>query len=262
MNTQKVEEYIIEWLIKYKNQNNLNGFVVGVSGGIDSAVTSTLCSKTGIETLCLDLPIKQESSQQSRAKHHINWLKRKFECVHSNSIDLSNLFQEFEKIIPEEKIESIKKHSLANTRARLRMLTLYYFASIKNYIVVGTGNKIEDFGIGFFTKYGDGGVDISPIADLTKSEVYKLAKHLKIDKRIIDAKPTDGLWDDNRTDEEQIGATYDEMEWAMQQKKLGKSSTDFSKRDKEILEIYEAHNRKNLHKMIEIPVCKIPEKLK
>ena len=262
MNTKKVEEYIIKWLISYKNRNNINGFVVGVSGGIDSAVTSTLCSKTGIKTLCIDIPIKQELSQHSRAKNHINWLKKKFECVDSNSIDLSKMLEEFEKIVHEEKTESLKKHALANTRARLRMLTMYYFASLKKYIVVGTGNKVEDFGIGFFTKYGDGGVDISPIADLTKSEVYKLAKHLKIDKRIIDANPTDGLWDDNRTDEQQIGATYDEIEWAMNQKMIGKISRDFNGREKEIFDIFENHHNNNKHKMTKIPICIIPPELK
>ena len=262
MNTQKVKEYIIQWLINYKNENNLNGFIVGVSGGIDSAVTSTLCSKTGIETLCLDMPIKQEASQHSRAKYHINWLKDKYESVDSKSIDMTNMLKEFEKIVSTEKIGCDQNHALANTRARLRMLTLYYFASLNNYVVVGTGNKVEDFGIGFFTKYGDGGVDISPIADLTKSEVYKLAKHLEIDKTIIDANPTDGLWDDNRTDEQQIGAKYDEIEWVMQQKEAGKNSDDFKGREREVFEIFEKHHSNNKHKMTTIPTCIIPEELK
>ena len=262
MNTQKVKEYIIQWLINYKNENNLNGFIVGVSGGIDSAVTSTLCSKTGIETLCLDMPIKQEASQHSRAKYHINWLKDKYESVDSKSIDMTNMLKGFEKIVPKEKIGYSQNHALANTRARLRMLTLYYFASLNNYVVVGTGNKVEDFGIGFFTKYGDGGVDISPIADLTKSEVYKLAKHLEIDKTIIDANPTDGLWDDNRTDEQQIGAKYDEIEWVMQQKEAGKNSDDFKGREREVFEIFEKHHSNNKHKMTTIPTCIIPEELK
>ena len=161
-----------------------------------------------------------------------------------------------------EKIGCDQNHALANTRARLRMLTLYYFASLNNYVVVGTGNKVEDFGIGFFTKYGDGGVDISPIADLTKSEVYKLAKHLEIDKTIIDANPTDGLWDDNRTDEQQIGAKYDEIEWVMQQKEAGKNSDDFKGREREVFEIFEKHHSNNKHKMTTIPTCIIPEELK
>ena len=262
MNTQKVKEYIIQWLIDYKNKNNLNGFVVGVSGGIDSAVTSTLCSKTGIKTLCLDMPIKQEASQHSRAKYHINWLKNKYESVDSKSIDMTNMLKEFEKIVSIEKIGCDQNHALANTRARLRMLTLYYFASLNNYVVVGTGNKVEDFGIGFFTKYGDGGVDISPIADLTKSEVYKLAKHLEIDKTIIDANPTDGLWDDNRTDEQQIGAKYDEIEWVMQQKEAGKNSDDFNGREREVFEVFEKHHSNNKHKMTTIPTCIIPAELK
>ena len=177
-------------------------------------------------------------------------------------MDLSNLFKEFEKSIPEEKIKFLKTHALANTRARLRMVALYYFASVNNYVVVGTGNKVEDFGIGFYTKYGDGGVDISPIADLNKSEVYELAEHLKIDNALIEAKPTDGLWDDNRTDEEQIGATYNEIEWAMQQKKLGKKISDFNGREKEVFEVFEKHQNNNLHKMNPIPICKIPNNLK
>jgi NAD+ synthase len=263
MNTRKVEEYIVQWLIDYKNQNNINGYIIGVSGGIDSAVTSTLCAKTGLKTLCLDIPIKQNLSEHSRAKNHIKWLKEKFGIsVYSNAMDLSNVFKEFEKIMPEEKIKFLKTHALANTRARLRMLTLYYFASLNNYVVVGTGNKVEDFGIGFYTKYGDGGVDISPIADLSKSEVYELAEHLEIGNKIIAAKPTDGLWDDNRTDEEQIGASYDEIEWAMQQKELGKKLKDFNGREKEVFEIFEKHHNNNLHKMKPIPICKIPSKLK
>ena len=259
MNTQKVKEYIIQWLINYKNENNLNGFIVGVSGGIDSAVTSTLCSKTGIETLCLDMPIKQEASQHSRAKHHINWLKDKYESVDSKSIDMTNMLKEFEKIVSIEKIGCDQNHALANTRARLRMLTLYYFASLNNYVVVGTGNKVEDFGIGFFTKYGDGGVDINPIADLLKSEVYLLAKELKINADILAAPPTDGLWEDNKNDEEQIGASYSELEWAMN---YSKKNTILNKRQKEVLKIYGQLNKRNQHKMHPIPVCKIPKHLK
>jgi len=263
MNTKKVEEYIVQWLIDYKNQNKINGYVVGISGGIDSAVTSTLCAKTGLQTLCLDIPIRQDLSQHSRAKNHIKWLKEKFgNWIYSNQIDLSNVFKEFENITPDEKIDYLKAHALANSRARLRMTTLYYFASLNNYIVVGTGNKVEDFGIGFFTKYGDGGVDISPIADLTKSEVYQLAEYLKIDQEIINAKPTDGLWEDNRTDEEQIGASYNEIEWAMKQKSLGKNPKDFKGRENEVFKIFEKHNRNNQHKMKSIPVCIIPDKFK
>ncbi len=233
MNKRKVEEYIVQWLINYKNQNNINGYIIGISGGIDSAVTSTLCAKTGLRTLCLDMPIKQALSEHSRAKNHIKWLKEKFgSWIYSDQIDLSSVLKEFEKILPEEKIKVLKTHALANTRARLRMTALYYFASLNNYVVVGTGNKVEDFGIGFYTKYGDGGVDISPIADLSKSEVYELAEYLKIDSTLIEAKPTDGLWDDNRTDEDQIGASYNELEWAMKQDELGKTIADFDGREK------------------------------
>ena len=263
MDTQKVEEYIVQWLIDYKVQNKINGYVIGISGGIDSAVTSTLCAKTGLQTLCLDIPIRQNLSQHSRAKNHIKWLKEKFgNCICSNQIDLSSVFNEFKNTIPDEKKTFLQELALANTRARLRMTALYYFASLNNYIVVGTGNKVEDFGVGFYTKYGDGGVDISPIADLTKSEVYQLAEYLKIDKEIINAKPTDGLWEDNRTDEEQIGASYNEIEWAMKQKNLGKTLKDFKGRENEVFRIFEKHNRNNQHKMKSIPVCIIPEKLK
>ena len=258
MNTQKVTEYIIQWLINYKNENNLNGFIVGVSGGIDSAVTSTLCSKTGIETLCLDMPIKQEASQHSRAKHHINWLKDKYESVDSKSIDMTNMLKEFEKIVSIEKIGCDQNHALANTRARLRMLTLYYFASLNNYVVVGTGNKVEDFGIGFFTKYGDGGVDVSPIADLLKTEVYCLGETLGICSSILEAEPSDGLWDDKRTDRDQIGASYSELEWAMNFDNKSKISA----RQKIVLEIYRKLNNTNKHKMKRIPVCVIPDKIK
>lgn len=258
MNTKKVEEYIIQWLIDYKNQNKINGYVVGISGGIDSAVTSTLCAKTGLQTLCLDIPIRQNLSQHSRAKNHIKWLKEKFgNWIYSEQIDLSNVFEEFENITADKKIDYLKAHALANSRARLRMTTLYQISASKNGIIVGTGNKIEDFGIGFFTKYGDGGVDISPIGDLLKSEVYNLARSLKILKEIQRAEPTDGLWEDNRTDYEQIGATYQEIEWAM--KNLEKC--DLNQKEKDLVKLYKNYNKINKHKMSSIPICLIPKEL-
>ena len=169
---EKVERHIIKWLKDYLNKSKMQGFVVGVSGGIDSAVTSTLCAKTGFKLLCLEMPIKQESSQDSRASDHINWLKKNFKNVSSSRISLDKVFSSFTEIIPKTKNHDAQFHSLANTRARLRMTSLYYFAALNNYLVAGTGNKVEDFGVGFYTKYGDGGVDISPIADLNKTQVF------------------------------------------------------------------------------------------
>ena len=206
------------------------------------------------------MPIKQNEDQYLRAERHIQWLKKKFDNVESIDIDLTNIFKEFKLSV--ENSSSSNKLALANTRSRIRMMTLYYYATINNSIVVGTGNKVEDFGVGFYTKYGDGGVDISPIADLMKSEVRSLAKFLKINEEIILAKPTDGLWDDTRTDEEQIGANYDELEWAMNEIERGKKYTDFEGRKKEVIEILTRFNTQNTHKMIPIPICKIPERLK
>ena len=261
MNSKKIIENITNWLKKYSKESNTNGFIVGVSGGIDSAVTSTLCAKTGLPTLCLDLPILQGKQEHSRATKHIKWLKNKYKNTDSKTIDLSESFLSFKNSV---EINSKKNNllSLANTRSRLRMATLYYFAGLKNYIVVGTGNKVEDFGIGFYTKYGDGGVDISPIADLYKTEVIEISKELKIIKKIILAKPTDGLWDDARTDEDQIGATYEELEWAMKEKDYGKNSLDFSGRKKKVFEILNEFNKQNFHKMNPIPIYIIPEELR
>ena len=184
-------KFIVDWIKNYKETNNLNGFVVGVSGGVDSALTSTLCAVSGIKTLCLNMPIKQKVEQYQRAERHIQWLKKKFDNVESVDINLTKVFNQFKLSV--ENDSSMNKLALANTRSRIRMMTLYYYATINNSIVVGTGNKVEDFGVGFYTKYGDGGVDISPIADLMKSEVFELSKELKINNEILEAKPTDGL---------------------------------------------------------------------
>ena len=256
---EKVERYIIKWLKDYLNKSKMQGFVVGVSGGIDSAVTSTLCAKTGFKLLCLEMPIKQESSQDSRASDHINWLKKNFKNVSSSRISLDKVFSSFTEIIPETKNHDAQFHSLANTRARLRMTSLYYFAALNNYLVAGTGNKVEDFGVGFYTKYGDGGVDISPIADLNKTQVFSLAEHLKILDSIQKASPTDGLWEDNRTDEDQIGASYPELEWAMEAHKNKLTKSNFTTRETEVFDIYLNFNKKNQHKMNPIPVCFIPK---
>ncbi|MGY8945700.1 MAG: NAD(+) synthase [Flavobacteriales bacterium] len=261
MNSSKISKNIIDWLKKYIENSKTKGFVIGVSGGIDSALASTLCANTGLPTLCLDMPIFQNENEQNRATNHIKWLSSNFNNVSSKTIDLGMTFDSFiDSIEGSNKTHNLL--SLANSRSRLRMTTLYYFASLNNNLVVGTGNKVEDFGIGFYTKYGDGGVDISPIADLYKTEVFELAKYLKINNEILVAKPTDGLWDDERTDEDQIGASYNELEWAMKQKELGKNSLEFKGREKEVYDILSKLNKQNLHKMNPIPIYLVPEELR
>jgi len=258
MQTDKVIEHIVNWLKDYATSAGIKGFVIGISGGIDSAVTSSLCAKTGLDLLCVEMPIHQADSQVSRAKEHINQLKGRFPNVSNVVVDLTPVFEGLKQTLPEALESEQLNLSLANTRARLRMTTLYYFAGLHKYLVAGTGNKVEDFGVGFFTKYGDGGVDLSPIADLMKSEVYALAKLLKVPHSIQQAKPTDGLWGDDRTDEDQIGATYDQLEWAMHQIEEGRTSNDFEGEQKRVLELYLKLHRANLHKMNPIPVCEIP----
>ncbi|MBT3741963.1 MAG: NAD(+) synthase [Polaribacter sp.] len=262
MNTEKVAEYIINWLKEYATNAKTNGFVVGVSGGIDSALTSTLCAKTGLPTLCVEMPIHQAESQVSRAEEHILQLKKRFENVSEVRVNLTSTFEDFKKTVPSTEGSTKLNLSLANTRARLRMTTLYYFAGLQGLLVAGTGNKVEDFGVGFYTKYGDGGVDLSPIADLMKSEVYELAAYLGVPNSIQKAQPTDGLFGDSRTDEDQIGASYDELEWAMNMQDEGKIFEDFSGREKEVFKIYTRLNTINQHKMMPIPVCEIPTNLK
>ncbi|WP_068597266.1 NAD(+) synthase [Vaginella massiliensis] len=262
MQTQKVVEHIVNWLKTYLENAHQKGFVIGISGGIDSAVTSTLCAMTGYPLLNLEMPIHQEKKQAERARKHIEWLKAKFDLIDSLEVDLSQTFDSFEAVVPKIDDPDKVNLALANTRARLRMTTLYYFAGLHNYLVAGTGNRIEDFGVGFFTKYGDGGVDISPIADLMKSEVYEIAAYLGIDHDIQKAKPTDGLFGDNRSDEDQLGASYDELEWAMNKVEEGKTVDDFDGREKEVLQIYIRLNRINQHKMVPIPMCEIPKEWK
>ena len=262
MKTEKVSELIVSWLKSYAQKNKISGFVVGVSGGIDSAVTSTLCAKTGLKVLCLEMPIKQNDEHVSRAKNHIQNLELKYKNVSSELIDLNSVFISFCKEVDSENHSLRNELALANTRARLRMTTLYYYAGTNNYLVVGTGNKVEDFGVGFYTKYGDGGVDLSPIADLLKSEVVKLGIYLEISELIIKAKPSDGLYADSRSDEDQLGATYDELEWAMRVEDHNtKTENEFSSREKKVLGIYRSLNSKNKHKMVPIPICKIPNNL-
>ena len=244
MNTTKKVEFIKDWIQKYVDSMPVKAksLVIGISGGIDSSVSSTLCAMTGMKTIVLSMPIKQKSAQHDLSLSHQEWLKKNFSNVEGHTIELDNLFGAFESSL--SKFDN--EHGMANSRARLRMTTLYQVAAANHGIVVGTGNKVEDFGVGFYTKYGDGGVDISPIADCNKTEVWELGKELKILKEIIDAPPTDGLWDDGRTDEGQLGLSYKELEEAM--------NNESSKNRDKYLKIRKA----NLHKMEPIPVCKIP----
>ena len=262
MNTEKVTQYIVKWLKDYAENAGVNGFVVGISGGIDSAVTSALCAKTGLQVLCIEMPIHQPKSHVSRGQEHISQLKERYNNVSDVKVDLTPVFEEFKTEISLDGKQTIVDMALANTRARLRMTTIYYHAGLLGLLVAGTGNKVEDFGVGFYTKYGDGGVDLSPIADLVKSEVYKIGEYLKVPKSIMKAAPSDGLFSDARSDEDQIGANYDELEWAMKMDDEGKTVEDFSGREKEVFNIFKRYNTANKHKMIPIPVCEIPENLK
>ncbi|WP_415582280.1 NAD(+) synthase [Flavobacterium longum] len=262
INTSAVNQHIVGWLKRYADNAKVSGFVVGISGGIDSAVTSTLCAQTGLRTLCVEMPIHQAESHVSRGREHISQLKARFENVEHIEVNLTPVFEAFKAEAPTF-AETHKLHlSLANTRARLRMTTLYYLAGIHGLLVAGTGNKVEDFGVGFFTKYGDGGVDLSPIADLMKSDVVALGHYLNVPESILKAAPSDGLFADSRSDEEQLGASYDELEWAMLENENGKSAGDFSGREREVFEIYQRLNRANQHKMNPIPVCIIPDEWK
>lgn len=260
MKAIETADYITQWLADYASQVGSNGFVIGVSGGIDSATSSTLAARTGLPLVCVEMPIHQAASQVDRAVRHIEWLKKNYPNVQSQEVELSPIFDSFVNALPKvEGSQDKHEHSLVNTRARIRMTTLYYFAALHGHLVVGTGNKVEDFGIGFYTKYGDGGVDLSPIADLMKTEVYSIAKALGVNEDILVAPPTDGLWGDDRTDEDQIGASYPELEWAMEFKGDEKG---LSSRQAQVLGIYRRLNAANQHKMQAIPVCKIPKELK
>ncbi len=245
MKVSKKVVFIKDWILNYTNSmpKKANALVIGISGGIDSSVTSTLCAMTGIKTIVLTMPIKQIISQHDLSLKHEKWLKNKFKNVESHTIELDEVFKSFQLKLSDFGSE----HGLANSRARIRMTTLYQVAAANNGIVVGTGNKVEDFGVGFYTKYGDGGVDISPIADCTKTEVWELGKELSILEEIIQAQPTDGLWDDGRTDVGQLGLTYQELEDAI----INSNSPHRSK--------YLEKRKLNLHKMQPIPVCKIPK---
>ena len=245
MQTSERITYIKSWISDYCKSmpKEPDSLVIGISGGIDSSVTSTICALTGKKTIVLSMPIKQMKEQHSLSLKHQEWLKNKFKNVEGYLVDLDEVFKSFKNSL--NKFDN--NHGFANSRARLRMTTLYQVAASKNGIVVGTGNKVEDFGVGFYTKYGDGGVDISPIADCTKSQVWEMGKNLKIIEEIIKAQPTDGLWDDGRTDVNQLGMSYQELEEAMQDSS--------NKNHKKYLEI----RKRNLHKMNPIPVCKIKD---
>ena len=262
MQVNQVVNHIVEWLKSYAINANSNGFVIGVSGGIDSAVTSTLCAKTGLNVHCLEMPIHQDSTHISRAQEHIAQLKKRFTNVSDSRVNLTPVFEQLKTELRIDEIDAKIELSLANTRARLRMSTLYYHAAVKGCLVAGTGNKVEDFGVGFYTKYGDGGVDLSPIADLLKSEVYELGKNLRVPQSIIDAAPSDGLFGDARSDETQIGASYPELEWAMAVEAKGHDIEDFKGREQEVFKIYKQYNTANKHKMEPIPVCMIPNEMK
>lgn len=259
MQTQKVIDHIVNWLKDYATKARVNGYVIGVSGGVDSGVVSTLAAMTGLKTLLIEMPIRQKADQVDRAQDHMNDLKSRFPNVETMSVDLTPAFEELYKTFDvKDDLYPNEKLAFANTRARLRMLTLYYYGQLNGLLVCGTGNKVEDFGIGFYTKYGDGGVDVSPIADLYKTEVYKLAKGLNLIKSIQEAIPTDGLWDVDRTDEQQIGATYPELEKI--QKEYGtKTADDYEGRDKEVFQIFDRMHKAAKHKIDPIPVCDIPE---
>ena len=259
VNWHEMGNRIAKWIRDYSKEYNISTLVVGVSGGIDSAVTSTLCAKTGLKTHVLNMPIHQNILQNELASKHIAWLNETYSNVVGHNIDLTNTYDLY--VQKDLASYDLSKLSLANTRARLRMTTLYAIAGNHEGLVVGTGNKVEDFGVGFFTKYGDGGVDISPIADLFKSEVYALADALGILVEIQNAPPTDGLWDDGRTDEEQIGATYEELEWAMHEIE-SPSKIDLGDRKKEVLELYKRLNKNNLHKMKSIPIFRMFDDLR
>jgi NAD+ synthase len=239
-------QFISNWIKNYTEMmpSKAQSLVIGISGGIDSSVSSTLSAMTGLKTIVLSMPIKQQSSQHDLSLKHQEWLIKNFKNVEAHTLNLDKLFETFENSLSEFKNE----HGMANSRARLRMTTLYQVAAATKGIVVGTGNKVEDFGVGFYTKYGDGGVDISPIADCKKTEVWEMGKSLNILKEIIEAAPTDGLWDDGRTDEGQLGLKYEELEEAM-------NNSNSVNREK-----YEKIRQMNLHKMESIPVCKIPNK--
>lgn len=250
----ELSDRIVRWLGDYVVQNSgIKAFVVGVSGGIDSAVSSTLAAKTGLPTYALGMPIHQKEDQETLSDAHLEWLQSNFPNVITHKFDLTKTFDTFQFAMKEF---GANKLALANSRSRLRMITLYQVATSVGGIVVGTGNKVEDYGVGFYTKYGDGGVDIAPIADLYKTEVWELGRHFGVDQRIIDASPTDGLWDDGRTDEDQIGTSYEMLEWVMEQG-LYEDPMFLNEEQTFAINTYQKFHNQNKHKMISIPTFKL-----
>ncbi len=263
LNASAVNIYLVDWLKKYAEQAGVDGFVVGVSGGVDSALTAVLCAQTGLPTACIEMPIHQPQSHVDRAWEGIHNLKERFSKVEGFRVDLTHTFDMHCSALGLDASNPMTHLALANTRSRLRMTTLYAHAQTRRALVVGTGNKIEDFGVGFFTKYGDGGVDISPIADLTKSEVYLLARFVGVSESILNAPPSDGLWHDDRSDEDQMGASYPELEWAMEERSRGIAhSPEWSTRQQEVMAIFVRLNGANQHKMCPIPVATLPENVR
>ena len=241
-NYEELKERIVKWIKDYADENKIQSLVVGVSGGIDSAVVSTLCAETGLPTFPLGMPIHQDSDQESLSDLHLAWLEKKYKNVKILKFNLTKVFEKFKEALQEYSHDDL---SLANSRSRIRMITLYQIAGKYNGIVVGTGNKVEDYGVGFYTKYGDGGVDFSPIADIYKTEVWELGRHLGVNEKIIEASPTDGLWYDKRTDEDQLGASYAQLEEAME---YGSGPA---------VNLFETFNGRNKHKMESIPTFKL-----
>jgi len=258
INAAAAAEHIIHWLRTYAESAGMRGFVVGVSGGIDSAVTSALCAATGLEVAVCDLPIRQATAERERGRAHMAALAARWPGVQEVTVDLGKTFDALVEALP-----AADGLAQANARARLRMTALYAVAAERQALVAGTGNKVEDFGVGFYTKYGDGGVDLSPIADLLKSEVYVLGAYLGVSAEILNAPPTDGLWGDGRTDEDALGASYDELEWAMEEeagRRFGHAPA--GERAAEVRALYRRLHAANRHKMVPIPVCILPDALR
>ena len=256
MQCDQIVQHIADWLQKKCVGSGREGFVIGISGGIDSAVTSALCAKTGLPTYAVLLPIHQREEEVRRGLEHCRWLEKHFANVEHTSVDLTTAFDTLAATLPDD---CRTDYVLANARSRLRMTTLYALAGGRSYVVCGTGNRVEDFGVGFFTKYGDGGVDLSPIADLSKTDVYAVAAELGIVESIREAVPTDGLWPDGRTDERQMGASYTEVEWAMD---FAGDESELTERQIEVLAIFRRLHDANKHKLNPIPVCVVPPELR
>ena len=266
MNSKQRIKHITKWIKQYATKNKIATLVVGISGGIDSSVVSALCAETGLKTIVVQMPIRQNKKLDNRSSMQATWLLEHYDNVTHMAMDLTSVFSAFEKKVDpfcniEDDTYGTYKLASANTRARLRMMTLYQIAQCHGGIVVGTGNKVEDFGVGFFTKYGDGGVDISPIGDCMKTAVWDMGREFGVPQEIIDAEPTDGLWDDGRTDEGQLGMTYPELEHAMTLDNADNCVYDpltLTKTEKAQLKKYREIRARNMHKMNPIPVCKMP----